>query len=308
MQHELQGIKAFVKIADTGCFTKASELLHISQPALTRRIKKLEESLGTTLFERSTRRVSLTAVGKSFLPNARNLIDFYENSILNIQEMASHQTGFVTLSCIPTAAFYFLPAVIRNYNEHYPNIRIRILEHSASDCLDAVLNGDADFGINMINVTHFNVEFTPLVNEPFVLACRRDHPLAKKSLVMWEELADYPLIGVRRSSGNRLLIEQALENSAWKPNWFYEVRHLSTSLGMVEAGLGIAAVPSLAMPRDEHHVLVSKPLIEPVVRRTLGVVQRKDSTLTPAAERFKDILMHLWSNEKNSPWIGKFNL
>ncbi len=106
--------------------------------------KKLEDSLGTALFERSTRRVKLTAVGRDFLPHAKNLIDFYESSILSIKEMATHQTGTVTLSCLPTAAFYFLPSVIRDYNEHYPNIRIRILEHSAIDCLEAVLNGDAD--------------------------------------------------------------------------------------------------------------------------------------------------------------------
>jgi DNA-binding transcriptional LysR family regulator len=66
------------------------------------------------------------------------------------------------------------------------------------------------------------------------------------------------------------LIDQAFDGVEWKPNWFYEVRHLSTSLGMVEAGLGVAVVPSLAMPTDEHHILVSRPLVEPVIRRTLG--------------------------------------
>lgn len=156
--------------------------MHISQPALTRGIKKLEESLGTALFERSTRRIKLTAVGRDFLPKAKDLIDFYENSILSIKEMATHQTSVVTLSYLPTAALYFLPSVIRDYNEHCPNIRIRILEHSASDSLEAVPNGEADFGINMISITHPNIEFTPLVNEPYVLACKRDHELAKNPL------------------------------------------------------------------------------------------------------------------------------
>lgn len=307
MQHELQGIQAFVKIAEIGCFTRASEFLHISQPALTRRIKKLEQSLGAILFERSTRSIKLTTVGREFLPKAKNLIDFYESSILSIKEMATHQTGVITLSCLPTAAFYFLPSVLKDFNNHYPNIRIRILEHSASDCLDAVLNGDADFGINMINITHPNIDFAPLVNEPFVLACRRDHELAQKSLVTWEDLANLKLIGVRRSSGNRSLIDQALENVEWKPNWFYEVRHLSTSLGMVEAGLGVAVVPSLAMPTDEHHILISRPLIEPVIRRTLGLVQRRETTLSPAAEKFRERLLQRWSHDKSSPWIGKFS-
>lgn len=307
MQQELQGIYAFVKIAEVSSFTRAAELLNTTQPSLTRRIKKLEAHLGALLFERSTRKTVLTAVGRKFLPDARNLLDQFNNSILNIKEMASQQSGMLTIACLPTAAFYFLPVVIRHFNQQYPNIRLRILEHSAYDCLEAVLNGNADFGLNMINVTDANVEFTPLVNEPFVLACRRDHPLAQHSLVMWEDLGDYPLIGVRRSSGNRLLIEQALKALTWKPNWFYEVRHLSTSLGLVEAGLGIAALPSLAMPKDEHPILVSKPLVEPVVRRTLGLVQRRDPALTPAAERFKALLLQLWSNQPGSPWINKFN-
>lgn len=306
MQHELQGIQAFVKVAEIGCFTRASNFLHISQPALTRRIKKLEESLGIILFERSTRNIKLTAVGREFLPKAKNLIDLYESSILNIREMATYQRGLVTLSCLPTAAFYFLPAAIKDYNNRYPHIRIRILEHSASDCLEAVLNGDADFGINMINITHPNIDFTPLVNEPFVLACRRDHPLAQKPLVMWDDLAGLRLIGVRRSSGNRSLIDEALESVAFKPDWFYEVRHLSTSLGMVEAGLGVAVVPNLAMPVNEHHILVSRPLVEPVIRRTLGLVQRRETALSPAAEKFREQLLQLWSQEASSPWIGQF--
>ncbi|MEY8709786.1 LysR family transcriptional regulator [Mangrovibacter phragmitis] len=304
MLHELQGIQAFVKIAEIGCFTTASQVLHVSQPALTRRVKKLEENLGTPLFERTTRRVKLTAVGRSFLPKAKNLLDFYESSIFGIKEMATHQSGMITISCLPTAAFYFLPSVIKDYNNLYPNIRFRILEHGANDCLEAVLNGDADFGINMINITHSNIDFTPLVNEPFVLACRNDHELAKKELISWNELSDAKLIGVRRSSGNRLLIDSALESLEWKPNWFYEVRHLSTSLGMVEAGLGVAVVPKLAMPMEEHHTLVSRPLVDPVIRRTLGLVLKRGNTMSTAAEKFREMLLHLWSEEEKNLWIG----
>lgn len=303
MQHELKGVQAFVKIAEIGSFTRAAQLLHISQPALTRRLKKLEDDLGAALFERSTRQVRLTTVGKSFLPNARNLLDFYESSILDIKELATNQTGVITISCLPTAAFYFLPKVIRKYNESFPNIRIRVMEHSANDCLEAVLNGDADFGINMINITDLNIDFTPLVNEPFVVACRRDHELTQHKLVSWQQLCEYKLIGVRHSSGNRSLIEQALESTNCNPNWFYEVRHLSTSLGLVEAGLGVAVVPSLAMPFDEHHLLVSRPLVEPVIRRTLGLVQRRNTELSPSAQRFHELLLQLWSNDQASPWL-----
>jgi DNA-binding transcriptional LysR family regulator len=93
-------------------------------------------------------------------------------------------------------AFYFLPSVIRLYNQQYPKIRIRLLDLSANDGLEAVLRGEADFGINMMSGQHSDIEFVSLVQEPFVLACRRDHELASRKAVTWSELADYRLIGV----------------------------------------------------------------------------------------------------------------
>ncbi len=139
MEYELQDIRSFVKIAELGSFHEAADVLHLSQPALSRRIKKLEEGLGTPLLERTTRRVSLTSVGRDFLPKARRLLDDFEDSILSIRELAERQTGQVTLACIPTAAFYFLPSVIRLYTEQYPKIRIRLLDLSANAGLEAVL-------------------------------------------------------------------------------------------------------------------------------------------------------------------------
>ncbi|WP_417662031.1 LysR family transcriptional regulator [Pseudomonas sp.] len=295
MNYELQDIRAFVKIAEHGSFHEAADAIHLSQPALTRRMQKLEEGLGIQLLDRTTRRVSLTAVGRDFLPKAQRLLDDFERSILGIQELAERQSGQVTLACIPTAAFYFLPIVIREFNQQYPKVRIRILDHSAHEGLEAVLRGEADFGISMLSGQSAEIDFTPLVNEPFVLACRRDHPLAKQEQVAWRELSDYRLIGVGRMSGNRVLLDHGLANLDWRPSWFYEVQHLSTSLGMVEAGLGVSALPSLAMPAEDHPILVQRPLVDPVISRTLGLVRKHGSSLSPAAEKFIDTLLRHWS-------------
>ena len=298
MDYELQDIRSFVKIAELGSFHEAADALHLSQPALSRRIKKLEDGLGTPMLERTTRRVGLTSVGRDFLPKARRLLDDFEDSILSIRELAERQTGQVTLACIPTAAFYFLPSVIRQYNEHYPKIRIRLLDLSANDGLEAVLRGEADFGINMLSGQHPDIEFVPLVQEQFVLACRRDHELAGRPSISWGELVEHRLIGVGRLSGNRVLLDHALSARGIRPKWFYEVQHLSTSLGMVEAGLGVSAMPSLAMPAADHPTLVSVPLTDPEVTRTLGLVSRRGASLSPAAEKFVAILLGQWKTEQ----------
>lgn len=242
MKHELSSMKAFVILAESSSFNNAAKLLNITQPALTRRIKKMEEDLHIQLFERTTRKVTLTKAGKRLLPEARELIKKFDETLFNIRDMNAYHRGMVTLACIPTAVFYFLPLAIGKFNELYPNIKVRILEQGTNNCMESVLCNESDFGINMNNVTNSSIDFTPLVNEPFVLACRRDHPLAKKQLVEWQELVGYKMIGVRFLQRQPIVDRTTASRQAPKLDWFYEVRHLSTSLGLVEAGLGISAL------------------------------------------------------------------
>ncbi len=169
------------------------------------------------------------------LPEARELIKKFDETLFNIRDMNAYHRGMVTLACIPTAVFYFLPLAIGKFNELYPNIKVRILEQGTNNCMESVLCNESDFGINMNNVTNSSIDFTPLVNEPFVLACRRDHPLAKKQLVEWQELVGYKMIGVRSSSGNRLLIEQQLAD---KPPEAGLVLRSASSFDVIRTGRG----------------------------------------------------------------------
>ncbi len=120
-----------------------------------------------------------------------------------------------------------------------------------------------------------------------MLACRRDHPLAKKQLVEWQELVGYKMIGVRSSSGNRLLIEQQLAD---KPTEAGLVLRSASSFDVIRAGGGgtgdFGASLGLAMPHAPYSSIIGIPLVEPVIRRTLGIIRRKDAVLSPAAERF----------------------
>ena len=170
------------------------------------------------------------------------------------------------------------------------------------------MSGETDFGINMNRVTHPQITFTPLVDEPYILVCRRDHPLATKKLVEWNELAPHRLIGVRRISGNRMLIEQEIAETAGTLEWFYEVRHYSTAIGLVEAGLGIAALPCMAMSHHQHDSLVSIPLVEPVIRRSIGLIRRNDVPLSPMAERLVNLFLEMWFERKPEEWATSFDL
>ncbi len=294
MNFELVDLKAFVAVAELGSFNRADKAVNLSQPALTRRIQKLEEIVGASLLERSTRHVALTMIGREFVPKVRRFLDEFEASMLGIRDLGARSSGLVSVASVPTAVFYFLPRTISRFSEAYPRIRIRILDLGANDGLEAVARGEADFGINFIGASHPDIDFTPLAVDPFVLTCRHDHPLAARQEVAWKELAAHRVITVGRTSGNRVLIDNALSQRGLGLNWSYEVTHLSGSLGLVEAGLGVAVLPKLATPATAHPIIQTVPLVEPEVTRTIGVVRRHGAILSPRAGQFLAMLLDTW--------------
>jgi DNA-binding transcriptional LysR family regulator len=293
---ELLDLRAFLAIFDSGSFHKAAELLNLSQPALSRRVQGLEARLGTPLLERSTRRVAPTAAGRKLEPMARRLLDELDSSLLSISGIGERQSGKVTIASIPTAAIYFLPRVIRQFNLRYPLIGLRVLDRSPQEALECVVHGEVEFGINMIGSTETDVRFTHLLDDPYVLVCRRDHPLARKKNVAWDDLAGHPLIRIgRANSGNRAVLDGALAKANVRLDWFYEVNNLTTSLGLVEAGLGASVLPRLATPHGPHPVIATKPIRSPEVARAIGIVERRQGSLSPAARCFRDMLLADWS-------------
>lgn len=293
IQFDLHDLQAFSAAAGLKSFRKAAELVHISQPAFSRRIDKLEAALGVRLFDRTTRHVELTGIGRDFARKVRQLLDDLDETLLGIREVGGARMGEVTIACVPSAVYYFLPQVLRDYHARYPRIRIKVHDASANEVLSVVASGEADFGVNFIGNDEPGIEFRTIKEERFVAACRKDHPLAGKRRVSWKELAQYDFMAVSKSSGNRMLLDLALAGVAERPQSIYEAQHVTTLLGLVEAGMGVAAVPSLAMPAGDHPVLVSVPLVDPAVTRRIGLIRRKGRSFTPAAERLYELMVGL---------------
>lgn len=299
MNLDIPGLQAFVRIAELGSFHQAAEALHLSQSALSRRISKLEEGLGVRLLDRTTRKVRLTAVGRDFLPQARRLIEELAQSLDGLRDMAKRGAGQVSIACVPTAAFTVLPAVIRDYSAKHPDNRIRILDVHANEVLQAVQGGEAEFGLTLSGAEAPETEVEPLFEDPFVLACHRDHPLAQRRQVRWAELESHRVITVGRLSGNRALLDFGLPGNLPRQRWTYEVQHsFSTGLALALAGIGVIAVPELALTGQRDTRLVSRPLVEPKLTRTLAVIRRKGVTLSPAAQEFLAMLKKRWAGPR----------
>jgi DNA-binding transcriptional LysR family regulator len=284
---DLHDLQAFSAAAELGNFRKAAEAVHISQPAFSRRIDKLENALGVKLIDRSTRSMSLTGVGRDFARKVRLLLDDLDETLLGIREVGGARMGEVTVACVPSAVYYFLPQVLRTYHARFPRIRIKVHDASANEVLSVVASGEADFGVNFMGNDEPGIEFRSILEERFVAACRKDHPLAKKRKVSWQELGQYDFMSVSKSSGNRMLLDLALASADQRPQSIYEAQHVTTLLGLV------AAVPSLAMPSADHPVLASVPLFDPIITRRIGLIRRKGRSFTPAAEKLYELLLGL---------------
>jgi DNA-binding transcriptional LysR family regulator len=138
------------------------------------------------------------------------MLDEFDSSLFAMRDPGVRRAGQISLACIPTAAFYFLPGVIARFSEQYPNIRFRILDLSANDGLESVARGEVEFGINLLGSSDPELTFEPLLEEPFVLACRRDHAFAQREAVDWADLNGQRVIMVSRASGNRIILDAAL--------------------------------------------------------------------------------------------------
>ncbi|GAB3481828.1 LysR family transcriptional regulator [Polaromonas eurypsychrophila] len=286
---DLQQLQAFVAVAERGSFRAAAEQIHLSAPALSRRIDKLETILGARLFNRTTREVDLTPLGRVFLERARAALDDLESAMLGISDIAASRSGRVTVACVPSAAINFLPSVVSSFSARYPLIRIRVVDEAAGLVLASVISGESDFGITFMSSLVPGVDFDPIHTDPFVLAVRREHPLAARKNLAWSELEGERLIAVARSSGNRQVLDDALAQAGVNPSYRFEVSHIATLLGMVDAGLGLAAVPRLALP-STHPTLAGVALRRPAVSRVLGLATRRGAALHAPARVFHDYL------------------
>lgn len=289
MNFDLADLRGFLAVADLGSFRSAAESLHLSQSAVSRRVDKLEEALGVDLFVRTTRRVELTTIGRTFVHKARAVMNELESALLGIADFAERISGEVTVACVPSAVGYFLPAVIGDFHRLHPRIRVRLIDESSADILLAVANGEADLGLTYIGTQEPDIEFEPLLDDPFVVACPREHALAGRKRLTWAELAQHDYVSLAQGSGNRFLLDQALAHVEHKPEWFCEVRHVPALVSLVEAGLGLGVVPRLAMPPRSR--LVSIALEEPTLSRTIGIIRRRGRPLRAGPELFRQLLL-----------------
>jgi DNA-binding transcriptional LysR family regulator len=275
MRLDLPGIQAFLAIAERGSFHAAAAHLNLSQTALSHRIRKLEELLGVRLLARTTRQVSLTPSGVELLPKARKLVEELASAFDTLKQQAKRSEERLEIGCLPTIAVMYLPQALARFKALYPETTIKVRDNSVSEIAESVQAGQAAFGITIVAANRWDLDFKPIVKEPFILVAHRDMPLSDYSTLTWAEVTGLPLIRISAETGNRILIDDALGTRREKLIWRYEVQRVTTAISFVRSGVGYAVVPQLAFNALADKDLVAIGLTSPAISRTIGVVTRK---------------------------------
>ena len=291
MRIDFLGLQAFLSIADRGSFQKAASHLNLSQTAISHRMRKLEDELGIKLFARTTRDVTLTRAGIEFLPKARKAFTELEQSLDELVQQGARRRERLDIACLPAFAVQYLPPILTRFHQTHPGVEVRIFETPSAAIADLVGSGDVEFGLSVVPTNRWDLHVETISEAPLTLACPANHPLSKRRSVSWSELRSAPLIRVGAKTAIRPMIDDAVNAARLDPNWQYEVQHVETAVYLVEAGLGLAIVPSIDVKLHHGKSLITVPLRTPKVVCSYGLVTRRGMPLSPTAALVRDLLV-----------------
>ncbi len=286
----LPELSAFVAVAEAGTVRAAAERLALSQPALSRRVQRLEAQLGVQLFIRTGQRLRLSEAGARLLAEARTHFEALDRALNAVRDAARYGTAAVTVGCSATLCAEILPPALVEYARTHPRVQVRILDLPVSQIEQAVRNSEADFALTVLGVEEPGLVQDVLAEEPLVLLAPASHPLAGRSAVNWAELQHPPLIATGLQSANRRLLERVQTKIGMALEWRHEVQRLSTAVELVAAGIGLTVLPLLSATAYGRADLRAISLTGPPMFRRIGILRRRGAHLSAAADTFRRML------------------
>lgn len=287
-------LEAVLAVAEYGSFIAASARLRISQPALTRTIKRVETALGVRLFERSTRHVQITPAGREFVAVAERLLNDLGLAVRNLREVAEEQRGRLTLSCIMSVASAVLPLLLATYRADRPGIEIVVREGVHGSVLEEVRSGGADLGLSYVDDLPDAIEGIALQRETFSVVLHRRHRLAARRSLALADLRDEPMVALPPDSRTRRTIDAATSTAGLTLRQVVTVGQFATLMGCVRAGVGLAVVPTGATGFFLGRDLRAVPVSDPRLSRRLGLIVLRGREPSPAAAGFMTLVRRAW--------------
>ncbi len=244
---EIHQLRYFCAVARHGTFTRASEVEHVAQPSLSQQILKLEAELGSRLFDRLPRSAKLTVFGEAFLPKAERILRDLEEAKTELLEMAGHEKGDVALGIIPTIAAYLLPRLLKGFSARHPLIAVRVVEDITPTLLQRLHQGTIDLAVVALPIPGRELMSTELLEERFYAVLPENHSRAARKSVSLADLNREPFLLLKEGHCFRDSLIAACHKSKMSPKVVFESGQFATILAMVSAGMGVSAVPAMAV-------------------------------------------------------------
>lgn len=296
---QIQQLAYFAAVARTRHFTRAAESVHVAQPSLSKQIRTLERELGTALFSRARGNVTLTPAGETLLPLARRILADVESARVQVRELVGLARGRLRLGATPSLSTVLLPEVLRLFHDAYPGIELLVEETGSRDLVRLLAHGELDLALIILPLHTRDPAFAtmPILREPLVVAAADGFPVRTKS-VRVRDLQRYPVVMFREGYDLRDAVLAACRRARIDIRFAVEGGELDALLRFVEAGLGIAVVPSMVL--EGRPGLRGIPFARPGLSRTIALAHRRDVDPPATARIFRSMLLdHLAGSSRS---------
>lgn len=284
---ELRQLEYFQMVSRLNNITRAAERLHVSQPNITVAIQKLENELGTPLFDRTQKQLALTPEGQLFLRRVDHALRELKDAVIEIGDYKQMQKGRIQLGIPPMIGSYLFPRIFYGFQKLHPKLELSIVEEGSLAIHDKLDLGELDIGIVILANAPSSLNVLPLARHQILVCLPPDHPLAEKTAIDIRDLRDEPLILLKEDSYHRRIILSEFDRHQFTPHIRLSSNQLNTIKSLVANGMGISFL--LDVMTEKESALVGKPLTQPIYVE-IGLAWKKDRYLSLASRAFIEFI------------------
>ncbi|MBU2966744.1 LysR family transcriptional regulator [Amphritea sp. 2_MG-2023] len=292
----IRHLRAFIEVARESSYRRASETLCLTQASLSTTINQLEQHLGVKLFNRTTRKVSLTNEGELFLINAKRTLSEFDFSLSDMQSRAKHKKGHVTIAAAPAALAYLLPNVIDQFIQLYPQINLTVREETADNVEYLLRSKKIDFGLQGKHNHNSNFQYELVHQDYYGIISADEQAQESGSIettdkVSWEVIKDHNLLCMTENTSIQSQLNALKHYKTHSENRIIESNKPGFIVDMVERGVGIAVLPLLTISSLMHKNIKFQRLEKPEVYRDFFLIKDKDRTLSPTSSCLYEMII-----------------
>lgn len=282
---EVRDLKNFVKVVQAGSFTKAAEQLFVSQPSLSKSIKRLEEELETDLLERTTRFISLTEEGKIVFEKSKKVISAIDEIQLHLNYLKHIHKGAIKIGISPLIGTLFFPTLARVFHQKYPNIQMELYERGTKMIEQFVFEETVNLGFVVLPTNEKVFDVQNFIVDELGLVIYREHPLAKKDIISIKELKGESFILFTEEFTLHDIVLETCKKAGFNTNVAFKSSQWNLIIKLVESQLGITLLPKIIFEKENNQNLKMIPLEEKIYWK-IGIITKKDSYLSFAVSEF----------------------